>query len=81
MYSGLTAPTIGSVQYEGMDVLKNMKMFRKYLGLCPQENRVITYLTVVDHLWLFSKVSSNTMLFVNLKEKKSNTHHMLLWTV
>ncbi len=54
----MVKPTAGSVIYENkIDVLQKMEEFRYDLGVCPQEDRLFPYLTVIQHLLFFGMVS------------------------
>lgn len=53
---GLTSATAGAIYYESTNILKDMKQFRRKLGLCSQEDRLFPYLTVIDHLVFFGMV-------------------------
>ncbi|XP_065204055.1 retinal-specific phospholipid-transporting ATPase ABCA4-like [Planococcus citri] len=54
--TGLISPSAGSIHFKGMDIFKNMDKFRRNLGMCPQENRTMPYLTVLEHLLFFGQL-------------------------
>ncbi|XP_065215397.1 phospholipid-transporting ATPase ABCA1-like isoform X2 [Planococcus citri] len=54
--TGLTSPSAGSIHFRNMDIFKNMEKFRQNLGMCPQENRTMPYLTVLEHLVFFGQL-------------------------
>ncbi|XP_065218523.1 phospholipid-transporting ATPase ABCA3-like isoform X2 [Planococcus citri] len=54
--TGLSSPSAGSIHFRGMDIFENMDEFRQNLGMCPQENRIMPYLTVVEHLLFFGQL-------------------------
>ncbi|XP_065208828.1 phospholipid-transporting ATPase ABCA1-like isoform X2 [Planococcus citri] len=54
--TGLSSPSAGSIHFKGMDIFENMDKFRRNLGMCPQENRTIPYLTVLEHLLFFGQL-------------------------
>lgn len=56
LMTGLTSPTAGSIYYKDIDVFQNMARFRQNLGMCPQEDRLFPYLSVMDHLLFFGMV-------------------------
>ncbi|XP_039276115.1 phospholipid-transporting ATPase ABCA1 [Nilaparvata lugens] len=57
MITGMYSPSSGEIYAsdngELFNVFDNMDRFRKSLGLCPQHNLVIPYLTVLQHLTFF----------------------------
>ena len=57
LFIGLIKPTEGTITYKDkLDVLKKMDEFRNGLGMCPQEDRLFPYLSVLDHLLFFGQV-------------------------
>ncbi|XP_065208826.1 phospholipid-transporting ATPase ABCA1-like isoform X2 [Planococcus citri] len=54
--TGLSSPSAGSIRFRGMDIFENMDKFRQNLGMCPQENRTLPYLTVLQHLLFFGRL-------------------------
>ena len=58
--TGLYTPTTGSAYINGYNVLNDMGLIRRSLGICPQHNVLFDRLTVSEHLIFFSmlKVSS-----------------------
>lgn len=63
----MTDATSGSITYKDeLDVLNEMDEFRRNLGLCPQENRLLSYLSVIDHLVFFGRVRNMFQFLVVL---------------
>jgi len=54
MLTGLIEPTNGAASVFGLDIFENMDEMRKILGVCPQHDVLFEFLTVEDHLRLFS---------------------------
>ncbi|XP_064456358.1 phospholipid-transporting ATPase ABCA3-like isoform X2 [Ornithodoros turicata] len=54
--TGLTPPTDGSVTICGYDIVKNTRLARKNIGLCPQFDVFFDDLTVWEHLVFFGTV-------------------------
>jgi ATP-binding cassette subfamily A (ABC1) protein 3 len=52
--SGLYESSNGTVLYEGQNMLKNLDVFRKKIGICPQHDVLFQDLTVKEHLYLFA---------------------------
>lgn len=48
--SGSIKPDSGSLVYDGADSLKNVKIFERLIGYVPQENPLMTQLSVMDNL-------------------------------
>lgn len=70
----MVEPTAGSIVYkDSINVLNQMNTFRKELGLCPQENRLFPYLSVINHLIFFGMVRNFELKLAlyNLKYKGS----------
>lgn len=63
---GLTSASAGSIHYKNIDVLQNMSLFREKLGMCPQEDRLFPYLSVMDHLLFFGMVGIILLLSVSI---------------
>jgi ATP-binding cassette subfamily A (ABC1) protein 3 len=78
MITGLCEPHGGSILIKDVDIVKNTKEARKFLGYCPQHNLLFDDLTVYEHLKFFSKLKENfddkeidSMLeIINLSDKK-----------
>ncbi|XP_065226082.1 phospholipid-transporting ATPase ABCA1-like isoform X2 [Planococcus citri] len=70
--TGLTSPSSGSIYFKNMDIFQNMESFRRHLGMCPQENRTMPYLSVMDHLLFFGQLKG-----VSLKEAKIEANEYL----
>ena len=56
MLSGLIPPTAGTASINGFDICTDLRRAQSQLGLCPQTNTLIPSMTVIEHLWLFSKL-------------------------
>ena len=56
MLSGLIPPTAGTATINGHDICTDLRRAQSQLGLCPQTNTLIPSMTVIEHLWLFSKL-------------------------
>ncbi|CAF3441243.1 unnamed protein product [Rotaria sp. Silwood1] len=54
MITGLIPPTSGQIIVNGFDISTSIDSVRDILGLCPQYNILFDYLTVREHLRLFS---------------------------
>ena len=57
--SGSIKPDSGSLIYDGADPLKNVKIFERLIGYVPQENPLMTQLSVMDNLKFWYCDSSN----------------------
>lgn len=53
--AGVTSPASGSVQYFGVDILKERKRIRDFCGYVPQGNPLMEELTVYDNLRLWNQ--------------------------
>jgi len=56
MMSGLLTPSAGEVKVVGMNVLTQVEACRRYIGYCPQFDRIIPRLTPEDHLYMFGRI-------------------------
>nr|AIN44094.1 ATP-binding cassete sub-family A member 3-like protein [Laodelphax striatellus] len=87
MITGMCSPSSGKIYAADGNVLykvfNDMDRFRKNLGLCPQHNLVIPYLTVLEHLTFFgmlkgmdkSQAQSDGVKWLrrfNILDKKNN---------
>ena len=54
--SGSLAPSSGSATIYGLDIATDMPAVRSQLGLCPQHNLLVDFLTVREHLDLYLKI-------------------------
>eukprot|EP00899_Mesostigma_viride_P013992 jgi/Mesvir1/22594/Mv05014-RA.3 len=54
MLTGLLPPTGGAAVVRGFDLGTEMCSIRKFLGVCPQQDVLLPYLTVREHLELFA---------------------------
>lgn len=78
MITGLCEPNNGNILINDVDIVKNTKEARKYLGYCPQHNLLFDDLTVYEHLKFFSKLKENfddteidkMLEIINLSDKK-----------
>ena len=62
-FLGLFPPTSGSATINSLNIINDMKLIRKSLGLCPQFNILFDKLTVEEHLDFFSKVKLSFLGF------------------
>ena len=62
--TGLYTPTTGSAYINGYNVLSDMNLIRRSMGICPQHNVLFDRLTVSEHLTFFCmlKVSSELLM-------------------
>ncbi|XP_039277621.1 phospholipid-transporting ATPase ABCA1 isoform X2 [Nilaparvata lugens] len=83
MYSPSSGKIIASDNGSTYNIFDNMDKFRKSLGLCPQHNLVIPYLTVLEHLTFFGMLKGldkrraesdglNWLRRFNILDKKNN---------
>merc|ERR1719265_2509662 len=56
MMAGLRTPSEGEEYIVGFDVLTQVESCRRYVGYCPQFDRLIAHLTVMDHLYLYGRI-------------------------
>lgn len=59
--SGSIKPDRGSLVYDGADPLKNVKIFERLIGYVPQENPLMTQLSVMDNLKFWYCDSSRSL--------------------
>ncbi len=59
--SGSIKPDSGSLVYDGADPLKNVKIFERLIGYVPQENPLMTQLSVMDNLKFWYCDSSRSL--------------------
>lgn len=59
--SGSIKPDSGSLVYDGADSLKNVKIFERLIGYVPQENPLMTQLSVMDNLKFWYCDSSRSL--------------------
>ena len=62
--TGLLNPSAGKAELEGVDIFEHQDYLRENLGVCPQHNVLFDYLTVREHLELYSSfkgVSESTI--------------------
>lgn len=59
--SGSIKPDSGSLIYDGADPLKNVKIFERLIGYVPQENPLMTQLSVMDNLKFWYCDSSRSL--------------------
>lgn len=62
MVSGLYPQTSGDISIYGHDSLSGREEIKRIMGICPQKNPIVPYLTVEEHLRLYSQIKggSNT---------------------
>lgn len=56
MLTGVLAPSSGSANIKGLDLLQDLKQIRNRIGLCPQKNVLFDQLTVEEHLLFFAQM-------------------------
>jgi len=56
MMAGLRTPSEGEVYIMGLNVMRQVEACRRYIGYCPQFDRLIAHLTPTDHLYLFGRI-------------------------
>lgn len=59
--SGSIKPDSGRLVYDGADPLKNVKIFERLVGYVPQENPLMTQLSVMDNLKFWYCDSSRSL--------------------
>lgn len=59
--SGSIKPDSGSLVYDGADPLKNVKIFERLIGYVPQEDPLMTQLSVMDNLKFWYCDSSRSL--------------------
>lgn len=52
----MVAPTSGSAQINGYNIVTETKLARKSLGICPQHNVLFPDLTVAEHIIFYSSL-------------------------
>ncbi len=70
--TGELLPTEGEIKVKGIDVLKKPNSIKPYLGVCPQEGTLFSYLTVWEHIYYFGRLKR-----LNTKEAKNQTEKIL----
>lgn len=69
MISGYIINTFGNISIMGYDSRKDHDEIKKLMGICPQTNPVFSYLTVKEHLELYSRIKGNINdLELNIKQ-------------
>lgn len=79
MITGLAEPTYGQIFINGLDIVKDTKQARKFIGFCPQFNLLFDDMTVYEHLKFFAllknnfdeKEIDNMLEIINLSDKKN----------
>ncbi|KAJ0177199.1 hypothetical protein K1T71_007208 [Dendrolimus kikuchii] len=56
MLTGMVAPSSGSAQINGYNIVTETKQARKSLGICPQHNVLFPDLTVAEHIIFYSRL-------------------------
>lgn len=56
MISGLYTITKGSIKIMGFDTKFDHNEIKKHMGICPQNNPLFSYMTVQEHMELFSQI-------------------------
>lgn len=72
MISGMLVQSAGKIELFGYDSSRNKDFMKAKLGVCPQKNPIFKKLTVLEHLFLYSKIKFNEELKLaeDQKEKK-----------
>ena len=58
--TGLIDKTAGRVQIFGNDIDSDLQNIRSMTGICPQQNVLISCLTVAEHLYIFGRIKGLT---------------------
>uniref|UniRef100_UPI00358EF626 phospholipid-transporting ATPase ABCA3-like isoform X2 n=1 Tax=Myxine glutinosa TaxID=7769 RepID=UPI00358EF626 len=56
LLTGLFPPTSGTAIVSGFDIVTDMPLVRRNLGLCPQHDILFDFLTTYEHLHFFAKL-------------------------
>uniref|UniRef100_A0A672IPT5 ABC transporter domain-containing protein n=1 Tax=Salarias fasciatus TaxID=181472 RepID=A0A672IPT5_SALFA len=59
MLTGLFPPTSGRAYINGYDIIQDMNLIRRSLGLCPQHDVLFDNLTVREHLLFYAQVPTD----------------------
>mgnify|MGYP001772489774 CR=1 FL=1 len=54
--TGELMPTEGKIYIMDIDVVKNPSAIKPFIGVCPQEGNLISYLTVREHIYYFGRL-------------------------
>lgn len=54
--TGLVAPTAGTVEIMGMDLARDSRRIKKFIGYLPEESPLYENMTVVEYLMFFSEI-------------------------
>jgi ABC transporter len=54
--TGLFAPTSGDASIYGHSIVKNTAEARRSIGICPQQNVLFERLTVLEHIFFFTRI-------------------------
>jgi ATP-binding cassette subfamily A (ABC1) protein 3 len=49
-------PTSGSIEINGINIMKNFSAVRKYIGYCPQTNPIFDEMSVEEHLYYYARI-------------------------
>lgn len=56
MMAGILTPSEGEIRIHGVDVARDVSVARRFIGYCPQFDRLYPTLTVREHLVLFGRI-------------------------
>ncbi|VEN56470.1 unnamed protein product, partial [Callosobruchus maculatus] len=56
MLTGMISPTSGTAVIGGYDIRRDMKLIRRRMGICPQNNILYDGMTVYEHLYFYSRM-------------------------
>ena len=56
MITGLVAPTSGTIEIMGMDIVKDSTHIKKFIGYLPEESPLYENMTAVEYLMFFSEL-------------------------
>jgi len=54
--TGLVAPTTGTIEIMGMDLARDSRRIKKFIGYLPEESPLYENMTVVEYLMFFSEI-------------------------
>jgi ATP-binding cassette, subfamily A (ABC1), member 3 len=54
--TGLFSPTSGDASIYGHSIVKNTAKARRSIGICPQQNVLVGRLTVLEHIYFFTRI-------------------------
>ena len=69
LLTGLFAPSSGSIEVYGRDMLDNIKDIRKELGVCMQYDVLFDHMTTKEHLLLYGQIKAPQWTQGELREQ------------